>query len=52
MWIVDNVDKSVHKSFLAEIKVFLMWKRIHIKIVDNVDKVEKCGNEHIFCATC
>jgi hypothetical protein len=22
MWIVDNVDKSVHKSFLAEIKVF------------------------------
>jgi hypothetical protein len=52
MWIVDNVDKSVYKSFLAEFKDFSLWKRIHIEIVDNVDKVEKYENEHIFCATC
>jgi hypothetical protein len=41
MWIVDNVDKSVYKSFLAEIWDFAVWKRIHIKNVDNVDNVEK-----------
>lgn len=41
MWIVDNVDKCIKKSFLAKTVNSTVWKTIHNKNVDNVDNVDK-----------
>ena len=49
MWesFVDNVDNLVHNSFLAENKDRSVWTCF---FVDIVDKVDKLGTEHSFCA--
>ena len=51
-WIknVDNVDKLVYKSILAEKRCLWIKKISTGFVVDNVDNVDELKIEHSFCA--